>query len=89
MFSEESKTPKESKKHKRKAVDIRPRFGRIATAEAYSGISRSRLYELAAINPGLFRKNASATVVDFDLLDQVLDGLPHAAIKAASKGRAA
>jgi hypothetical protein len=60
----------------------RPRLGRISTATAYSGVSRSRLYELAAVTPGLFRKNGTATVVDFDVLDRVLDALPHAKIKA-------
>jgi hypothetical protein len=60
----------------------RPRFGRISIASNYSGISRSRLYELAAVTPGLFRKNASATIVDFDVLDRLLDALPHAEIKA-------
>ena len=30
----------------------RPRFGKIPTAMQYSGIGRSKLYELAANNPG-------------------------------------
>jgi hypothetical protein len=76
----------------RKAADTRfarPRFGRIPIAESYSGVSRSRLYELAAATPGLFRKNGTATIVDFDVLDQILDSLPHAEIKApVGKARA-
>lgn len=59
----------------------RPRFGRLNAAMTYSGIGRSRLYELAAATPGLFKKNGKATVVDFDLLDRVLDRLPAATLK--------
>jgi hypothetical protein len=57
---------------------LRPRFGRIPAAVAYSGISKSALYELRAQTPQLFRKNGTATLVDFDVLDQVLDALPIA-----------
>jgi hypothetical protein len=59
----------------------RPRVGRIPKAIEYSGISRSTLYELAPKWPGLFRKNGVSTLVDFDVLDSVLDGLPCAEIK--------
>ena len=38
----------------------RPRFGKIPAAVAYSGISRSRLYEIAGANTGLFKKWARA-----------------------------
>jgi hypothetical protein len=58
----------------------RPRFGRIKTAMAYSGLGRSSLYIAAASHPGLFKKNGKAVVVDFDILDQVLDELPLAEI---------
>jgi hypothetical protein len=58
-----------------------PRAGRIPTATAYSGLGRSSLYRLAAVNPGLFKKNGSATIVDFDVLDQILNALPEASIK--------
>jgi len=58
----------------------RPRFGRIPAALLYSGASRSGLYEWAAEYPGLFRKNGAATLVDFDVLDTILDGLPVAQI---------
>jgi hypothetical protein len=59
----------------------RPRFGRIPTAVNYSGIGRSRLYLAAASYPGLFRKNGAAVIVDFDILDRVLDEMPIAKIK--------
>ena len=57
---------------------LRPRFGRIPAAVAYSGISKSSLYELRAQTPKLFRKNGTATLVDFDVLDELLDALPIA-----------
>jgi hypothetical protein len=71
----------EPKKRPRLAMEIRPRFGTLFTARAYSGHGRSALYQLAAANHGLFRKNGRATVVDFDILDRILDTMPHAAIK--------
>jgi hypothetical protein len=60
----------------------RPRFGRIAAAVAYSGHGRNTLYNLAGEYPGLFRKNGTATIVDFDVLDGILDHLPIAELKA-------
>jgi hypothetical protein len=60
---------------------LRPRFGKIPSALEYSGLSRSSLYNFAARRPGLFRKNGSATVVDFDALDLLLDELPPAELK--------
>jgi hypothetical protein len=56
----------------------RPRFGKIPAAVSYSGISRTVLYELRDATPGLFRKNGKATLVDFDILDELLDRLPLA-----------
>jgi hypothetical protein len=56
------------------------RFGKIRDAVAYSGISRTVLYEIAPRYPGLFRKNGAATIVDFSILDRVLDELPAAKI---------
>jgi len=64
---------------------IRPRFGRIRAAMVYSGIGRSKLYEMAAVHHGLFRKNGRTNVVDFDKLDQILDALPAAVIKSPRK----
>jgi hypothetical protein len=59
------------------------RFGTIPSAVDYSGRSRSRLYQLAARHEGLFRKDGKSTIVDFAILDQILDGLPVAKIKDA------
>jgi hypothetical protein len=64
----------------RQATFHRPRFGRIPTARAYAGIGRSALYRLAGTHPGLFKKNGAATLVDFDVLDQILNALPEATI---------
>jgi hypothetical protein len=62
----------------------RPRFGKIPVAVAYSGRSRSRLYEWAMEHEGLFVKDGTSTLVNFDRLDEILDQLPVAAIKASS-----
>jgi hypothetical protein len=61
---------------------LRPRFGRVVEAMAYAAVSRSRLYEWGRKQPKLFRKNGSASIIDFDVLDQILDGLPVADLKA-------
>jgi hypothetical protein len=71
------------------AASTRPRFGRINTAVNYSGIGRSKLYNAAAANPGLFRKNGLATLVDFDVLDKLLDSLPLAKVKPPNPPKAA
>jgi hypothetical protein len=60
---------------------VRPRSGNLRTAEIYSGMSRSSLYELAAVYRGLFKKAGASTIVDFDVLDRVIDALPAAEIK--------
>jgi hypothetical protein len=65
-----------------------PRFGTIPHAVDYSGRSRSRLYQLAAKHEGLFRKDGKSTIVDFAVLDLILDGLPLAKIKAPMSGAA-
>lgn len=62
----------------------RPRYGKIPRAIEYSGISRSSLYVLAPRWPGLLKKNGDSTLVDFDILDLILDGLPTAEIKPAA-----
>ena len=59
----------------------RPRFGKIPAAVDYSGLGRSKLYEVAADNPGLFRKSGATTLVDFEILDRILNNLPVAVIK--------
>jgi hypothetical protein len=66
-------------------VTERPRFGRLMAATQYSGLSRATLYLKAPRYPGLFRKNGSATLVDFSVLDQILDDLPVAKIKPATR----
>jgi hypothetical protein len=66
---------------------FRPRSGRIAAAKAYSGFGRSKLYEVAAKHPGLFRKNGTAVIVDFDILDEIINALPEAKIKAPAPRR--
>jgi len=45
--------------------------------------SRSHVYEWARERPELFRKNGSATVTDFDVLEEILDELPVDDLKAA------
>jgi hypothetical protein len=54
------------------------RFGRIREATVHSGLSRSSLYKLAAAYPGLFRKHGSATIVDFQMLNEILAATPVA-----------
>jgi len=56
------------------------RFGRIPVARRYSGLSRSKLYEMAAHHRGLFRKADGATIVDLEMLDKILADLPAADI---------
>ena len=63
---------------------VRPRFGKIPTANAYSGLGRTSLYELAEQHQGLFKKYGTSTLVDFDILDQILDQLPDAVINVSS-----
>jgi|RhiMetdeSRZDD1v2_1073273.scaffolds.fasta_scaffold370813_2 hypothetical protein len=57
-----------------------PRFGRIADAKRRTGLSRGKLYKIAAENPGLFRKAGAATLVDLHKLDRVIADLPEAEI---------
>jgi hypothetical protein len=75
---------KRSRRPKRRPR-LRPRLGSIKAAEDYSGMGHSKLYEEAARVPGLFVKWHSATRVDFDVLDRIIDALPAAQIRAASK----
>jgi hypothetical protein len=62
---------------------------KIPAAVEYSGLSRSRLYQLARQHHGLFRKNGAATVVDVIVLDKVIDGLPVAVPIASADQSAA
>jgi hypothetical protein len=70
-----------SLEHSPARQSLRPRFGRIPQALSYAAISRSRLYEWARARPTLIRKNGSASIVDFDILDAILDDLPLADLK--------
>jgi hypothetical protein len=56
------------------------RFGRIPVAKRRSGLSRGKLYQYAARHRGLFRKAGAATIVDLQMLDQILAALPPAEI---------
>jgi hypothetical protein len=62
-----------------------PRFGRIPHAKQRSGLSRSKLYEIAAKHRGLFLKADDATIVDLHKLDEILAALPAAKIAAPAK----
>lgn len=64
------------------STDLGRRMGPIKVACQYSGVSRSSLYILASQHPGLFRKFGRTVLVSFDVLDEILDGLPAAQIKA-------
>jgi hypothetical protein len=61
---------------------LRPRFGRVPAALTYAAVSRSRFYEWAQTRPELIRKNGTASIVDFNVLDEILDSLPVAELKA-------
>jgi hypothetical protein len=67
---------------------LRPRFGKIKDAVDYASVSRSKLYVFAQARPELFRKLGGGTIVDFDVLDEMLDALPIAELKG-SKPQAA
>jgi hypothetical protein len=68
---------------------VRPRSGRINDAILYSGFARSKLYELAADYPDLFRKAGSRVIVDYDVLDAIIAALPRAEIKPPKAKRLA
>jgi hypothetical protein len=67
----------------------RPRYGKISFASDYSGRSKSRIYELAAEHRGLIRKDGASSLVDMDVLDDILDEFPIAVIKPSTKSVAA
>jgi hypothetical protein len=62
---------------------ITPEMGRVNVAVATFGISRSWLYRMAPDYPGLLRKLAGATLVDFHLLRGILAKLPPAPIRGS------
>jgi hypothetical protein len=57
-----------------------PRFCKINDAAKYAARSRGRLYELAHLHPGLFRKDGKSTLVDMNVLNAILNDLPAAKI---------
>jgi hypothetical protein len=65
----------EEDKRRRPEVTVR-RSGRIPDAVAYSGFSRTTLYELSRQHVGLFKKYGSATLVDYTILNAIIDSLP-------------
>ena len=65
-----------------------PEYGRIPAAVARFGVSRSRLYLLAASGLVLFIKDGGTTLVDFASVREYLKSLPTAEIRL-SRGSAA
>ena len=57
------------------------RWGRIPDALERYGLKRGFLYQLAAKNPGVFRKLGTATFVDFHRLDDILENAPAADLR--------
>ena len=58
-----------------------PHFGRMPDAQHRSGLSRGKLYQLAAQHRGLFKKVDAATIVDLRMLEYL------GALPAADRGR--
>ena len=57
----------------------------IADAVAWSGIGRSRLYELAAAGQVRFRKAGSRTLCDMASLKTLIASLPEATLRTSSQ----
>ena len=66
---------------------VSPRFGRIPAAKQRSGLGRGALYQLAGRHTGLFRKYGAATLVDLELLDEILAALPPAKIGISTESK--
>ena len=58
-----------------------PRWGNIPKAVGRSGVSRASLYLWAQKHPGLFRKNGRSTLVDLEMLDELVAALPVAKLR--------
>lgn len=65
-----------------------PRWGRIADGMRRSGLSRGKLYNIAARHAGLFRKIDQATLVDLKMLDKILAASPPAKLAGTAEARA-
>jgi hypothetical protein len=57
-------------------ADSAPRYGSINQAVATFGLGRSSLYVLASKHPTLLRKFGSKSLVDYGVLQGLIDGLP-------------
>jgi hypothetical protein len=64
---------------------VSPEMGRIPTAVAQFGVSRSWLYRAAPEHPGLLLKLGAATLVNYSVLRTILATLPAAQIGAAKE----
>jgi hypothetical protein len=64
-----------------------PRFGRMPDACRRSGLSKGKLYDLAAHNPGLFKKVDAATIVDLVRLDEIIEAQPDAELTGRGRPR--
>jgi hypothetical protein len=62
-----------------------PRFGRLADVKQRSPVSEAKLYQIAPRYPGLFKKLDGSTIVDFQMLDEILASLPDAQITPPRK----
>jgi hypothetical protein len=66
-------------------VGAKRRWGRVSHASDYCGLSRTSLYTLATKHKDLFRKFGSATIVDFDVLDRILEATPTADVNVGER----
>ena len=57
-----------------------PRWGRPADSPQRCGLSRTALYNMATVDPAIFRKNGHVTIVDYHRVDRNLSKLPRAEI---------
>jgi len=55
---------------------VPPKFFTVNDAVAYSGVSRSSLYQLAVKRADLFKKFGGKTLVSVAALNEILDELP-------------
>jgi hypothetical protein len=59
----------------------RPRWGTVKKANAEYSIGKTEIYETAKKHPKLLRKWGNKTLVDFDVLDEIMDKLPVAELR--------
>ena len=59
-------------------VALPGRFARVSVAAERGPVGKTKLYQLAEENAGLFRKFAGVTLVDLDLLDHIIEQSPPA-----------